>query len=72
MPADRKDAETYGGEFMIQERDHMGDVAQIGGGAERSARQAQQSEGASRQQGGVRDSASGQQGGERNRRPRQL
>jgi hypothetical protein len=72
MSANRKDTERFGGEFMIQERDHMSNVGQVGGDGQQAGGQAQQSEGASRQQGDGRDSASGQQGGERRRTPRRL
>ena len=60
--------DRFGGEFMIQDRDHMSDINQVTEKASRgSARQAEQSQVGARQQGSVDHGASSQQGGERRR-----
>jgi len=60
MTQDRSKTERLGGPYMIQDRDHMSEVGQVGGEARRGgSRQVEQSQGETRQR------ASGQQGGER-------
>lgn len=54
----------FGGEYMIQDSDHMSGIAQVTDN-KRSARQADQSQASGRQQGSVDQNASAQQGGER-------
>jgi hypothetical protein len=48
--------DRFGGEFMIQDNDHLADIAQSGDttqtGAKRANRQSDQSQSRSRQQGG--------------------
>jgi len=73
MAEGKSEAERQGGEYMIQDRDHMGDAGQMGGEAGRNrGRQSEQSQGGSRQQGSAQDQdgTSGQQGGEQGYRRR--
>jgi hypothetical protein len=65
MAVERNKAERLDGPYMIQDRDHLSEVGQVGGDT-RDSRQSQQGHGDSRQQGG------GQQGGERSRRRSKL
>ena len=58
MAEEKRNAEQLGGEYMIQDRDHMSQM----GGQTGTGRQSDQSQGDSRQQGG------GQQGGEQRRK----
>jgi hypothetical protein len=60
--------DRFGGEFMIQDHDHMADIGQGSGNAKRG-RQAEQGQSEGRQQGGDHSSAS-QQGGGRKRQGR--
>ena len=61
-------AERFGGEFMIQDSDHMSDIKPVTEKASRgNARQAEQSQAGARQQGSVDHGTSSQQGGERRR-----
>ncbi len=63
MPEDKGKSSRPGGEFMIQDRDHLGEVGQMGGESRNVVgRQSQQSDGDSRRHG--------QQGGERSRKRR--
>ena len=56
----------FGGEFMVQDSDHMSGIDQSTERTNRSGgRQADQSQVGGRQQGNSDQSASGQQGGER-------
>ena len=56
--------DRLGGEFMIQDRDHMSDSGQAKDKTSRnSGRQSEQSQGASRQQG-ANDKSAGRQRGE--------
>jgi hypothetical protein len=66
MAVVRIEAEREGGEFMIQDRDHMGQTQMGGDAGDRGRRQASQSHGDSHQQSG------GQQGGERKQRKPKL
>jgi hypothetical protein len=62
----RNDESRFGGQYMIQDRDHMSDIAQTSDKANRSGvRQSEQSQSESRQQGAGDDSAGRQQGGGR-------
>jgi hypothetical protein len=73
MAEGKNEAEWHGGEYMIQDRDHMGAAGQMGGEAGRGrSRQSEQSQAGSRQPGGRQDSESGQQGGERGYRRRKF
>jgi hypothetical protein len=72
MAVERNEAEREGGEFMIQDRDHLGQSGQMGGETpDRGRRQTGQSQGDSRQQGGGQQNG-GQQGGERKQRKAKL
>ena len=63
MADDRREVECVGGEHMIQDRDHMCEMGQIGGGARHGGgRQPEQSQADSRRDG------SGQQGGAQHRK----
>jgi general stress protein YciG len=63
MAEEKREAERQGGEYMIQDRDHMSETGQLGGQARHGGgRQSEQSQGGSGQGG------SGQQGGERSRK----
>jgi hypothetical protein len=63
MPEDKGKSSRPSGEFMIQDRDHLGDLGQMGGESRGVvARQSQQSHSDNRQHG--------QQGGERSRKRR--
>jgi hypothetical protein len=58
----RNNESQFGGEYMIQDRDHMSEIDQAADDANRGrVRQSEQSQSGGRQQGGD-DSASGQQG----------
>jgi len=70
MPADRNKENRVGGEFMIQDRDHLGDAGQMGGETGNTGRQADQSQNPGPQQGGQHDG--GQQGSERPKRRSKL
>jgi hypothetical protein len=63
MAEDKNKAEFEGGEFMIQDRDHLGHAGQMGDQANQGRRQSEQSEpqAGNRQQGGDQQS-DGQQG----------
>jgi hypothetical protein len=72
MGQDRNQADRLGGEYMIQDRDHMSKTGQMGDEAsDRGGQQSDQSQGGSRQQGDDQQSGR-QQGGEQNRRSRLL
>jgi len=59
----------FGGEFMIQDSDHMSEIDQSADSANRgNVRQVEQSQTGARQQGSGDQNASSQQGGERRRR----
>lgn len=61
MAEEKRNAEQFGGEYMIQDRDHMNQMGgQTGGG-----RQSDQSQGDSRQQGGEQRRKAGEQGQKR-------
>ena len=63
----RNDVSRFGGEYMIQDRDHMSDIAQTSDRAGRSgARQSEQSQSEARQQGSG-DASANPQGGQRRR-----
>ena len=64
MAEERKAVDREGGQYMIQDHDHMS--GQMGGGAGRASRQAEQSVGDTAPHGGHQ--SSGQQGGEKSRR----
>jgi hypothetical protein len=67
----RNNESRLGGEYMIQDRDHMSEINQATDNANRGARQSEQSQSDSRQQGGD-DDTNGQQGsGDNNRRKQQ-
>ncbi len=69
--ADKNKADRLGGEYMIQDRDHMSEMGQMGGQANSgNPPQAEQSQGASRQHGGDQYGGSRQQGGEKHRKNR--
>lgn len=58
--------DRFGGEYMIQDSDHMSEISQGKDKANRGdVRQAEQSQSGGRQQGSGDQSAGGQQGGER-------
>lgn len=60
-----KNEGRFGGQYMIQDRDHMSDIGQSADKASRGgARQSEQSQSGSRQQGGDQNAA---QQGERRR-----
>jgi hypothetical protein len=62
---------SFGGEYMIQDHDHMSEISNSTDSAQRgNARQVEQSQSRDRQQGSVDQNASAQQGGERNRKNR--
>jgi hypothetical protein len=62
---------SFGGEYMIQDHDHLSEVSKSTGSAQRgNARQAEQSQSGDRQQGSVDQNASTQHGGERQRKSR--
>ena len=52
MAEDRTNQSRFGGEYMIQDSDHMSDIPQTTDNAKRGARQSEQSESNARQQGG--------------------
>jgi hypothetical protein len=61
----RNNQSQFGGEYMIQDRDHMSEIDQATDNAKHGGvRQSEQSQSSSRQQGGD-DSANRQQGGGR-------
>jgi hypothetical protein len=63
--------DRFGGQYMIQDRDHMSEISEVTETAQRGqTRQPQQSQSGDRQQGDGSDNASGQQGGERQRKNR--
>jgi hypothetical protein len=65
MAEDRNDQSRFGGEYMIQDRDHMSEISQVADKANRGGvRQVEQAQTDGRQQGGDQ-SAGGQQGGGR-------
>lgn len=67
MAEEKRNAEQQGGEYMIQDRDHLSGIGQVGGESNRGrGRQSEQSMGDSRHEG------TGQQGGERSRRRSKL
>jgi hypothetical protein len=62
MAEDRNEQGRFGGQYMVQDRDHMSDIAQVPDKANRDrVRQSDQSQTGGRQQGSDR-SASRQQG----------
>ncbi len=61
-----KNDNRFGGEYMIQDRDHMSEIANDGA-QDNAARQSDQSQSQSGQQGGVDQFTDGQQGNERQR-----
>jgi len=63
MAVDKNDS-RFGGQYMIQDRDHMSDVSPTTENAPRGVRQSDQSQSGSRQQGGDQ-SANTQQGDRR-------
>ena len=71
MAEDKSEAGRLGGEYMVQDRDHMSEAGQMGGQASHGrGRQFEQSQSGSRQQGGGQQGDSGQQGGEQHRKNR--
>jgi hypothetical protein len=60
-------ADRLGGEFMIQDRDHMSESSETSTGV---ARQSEQSQSGRHQQGSGDQHVSGQQGGEQRRKSR--
>jgi hypothetical protein len=70
MAENRNKSDRLGGEYMIQDRDHMSDAGQVGGGARNTgSRQSEQSHADRPQQGHTHDHG-GQQGGERSAKRR--
>ena len=67
MAEDRNDASRFGGQYMIQDRDHMSGISQETDKADRGVRQSDQSQSGGRQQGGDDHGAASQQGGGRRR-----
>ena len=64
----RNNESRFGGQYMIQDRDHMSEIPQTSDKAGRSGvRQSEQSQSDARQQGSGDDSASRQQGDRRSR-----
>jgi hypothetical protein len=68
MKENRSKAGGVGGEFMIQDSDHLKNAGQMGGKANQDGRQSEQSHSTARQQGTSHRSGAGQQGGERSHR----
>ena len=61
MAEDRNEASRFGGQYMVQDRDHMSEIAPVEDNANRGGvRQSEQSQTGSRQQGAER-TARGQQ-----------
>jgi hypothetical protein len=68
----RNNESRFGGEYMIQDRDHMSEINQATNEADRGgARQSEQSQSDSRQQGGDDDANAQQGSGDNNRRKQQ-
>lgn len=66
MAEDRNEQSRFGGQYMVQDRDHMSEVPQATDKANRGGvRQSEQSQGDARQQGGDDRSAGRQQGEQR-------
>jgi general stress protein YciG len=63
MARDTTNADRLGGEYMIQDRDHMTEIGQSSGDAVRVSRQADQAQSENRPH-----NSGGQQGGERRRK----
>lgn len=73
MGQDRNQADRLGGEYMIQDRDHMSETGQMGDEAsDRGAQQSDQSQGGGSRQQGDDQQSGRQQGGEQKRRSRLL
>lgn len=73
MPEDGIKTECLGGEFMIQDRDHLGESGQAGGAARHVVcRQPEQTQNDSRQRNSDQKPGTGQQGGERGYRRREF
>lgn len=73
MSEDKSKAERLGGPFMIQDRDHMSEIGQIGHESRQGRQQSEQSQGDSDQHRSSPSDATLQQGGERiRRRPKLL
>lgn len=67
MAEDRNSEARFGGQYMVQDRDHMSDISQVPDKATRgSVRQADQSQAGARQQGGD-DNSAGRQRAEQRR-----
>ncbi len=65
MAEDRNDQSRFGGQYMVQDRDHMSEISDAPDKSNRGVvRQPEQSQPVARQQGG-NDSPTGQQGGGR-------
>ena len=63
MAEDRNSESRFGGQYMVQDRDHMSEIPQATDKATRGGtRQSEQSQAGARQQGGEQN-ARGQQGG---------
>ena len=66
MAEDRNEASRFGGQYMVQDRDHMSEIAPVEDSANRGAvRQSEQSQTGARQQGGERTTRGQQSGGPR-------
>ncbi len=68
MVEDRNNQSRFGGEYMIQDSDHMSEIPQSTDKANRGVRQAEQSHSESRQQGGDQGEGARQGGGRRQSR----
>lgn len=67
MAQARNNENRFGGEYMIQDRDHMSEIRDVDGTQDTGARQSDQSQSQSGQQGGGDQHTFGQQGSERQR-----
>jgi len=66
MAEDRNDQSRFGGQYMVQDRDHMSDISEVSNKPGRTGvRQADQTQTGARQQGGDDQVAGPQQGGRR-------
>jgi len=64
--AEDQNENRFGGQYMVQDRDHMGEIPQVADKVNRGGvRQPEQSQAEGRQHGSGEHSASGQQGGGR-------
>jgi hypothetical protein len=60
--AEVRNDSRFGGQYMVQDRDHMSEINQAPDKAKRGVRQSEQAQDGGGQQGGRDQSATGQQG----------